>query len=314
MDTEYVNKTVTEFTILGFSSIGPYRPVFFAFLLVIYFIIVTSNISISVLILNDGHLHTPMYLFISILSFLEILYTAVTIPCILTVIWKGKIQISFGNCMLQMYLFHSLGITENYLLNVMAYDRMVAICNPLRYHTIMTVKRCKTLVLCCWLFGFISPTTLLISISKLPFCGPKDIDHLFCDSSPLLKLACTDTSGNAIIDFVISLCMIILTFLFITVTYVKIIITIVKMKSKHGQAKAFSTCASHLAVVFIFFGSVTFMYVRPNVDYTPEFDKLVAVNYSVLTPLLNPIIYSLRNKEIKSTMKRFLQLKKLQLH
>ncbi|XP_069805681.1 olfactory receptor 6N1-like [Dendropsophus ebraccatus] len=309
MDTEDNNRTVTEFTILGFSSIGPYWPLFFTVLLFIYVTIVIGNISISVLILNDRHLHTPMYMFISILSFLEILYTAVTIPCMLTVIWKGKIQITFGNCMLQMYLFHSLGITENYLLNVMAYDRMVAICDPLRYHTIMTSKRCKTLASSCWFLGFISPTTLLISVSTLPFCGPHEIDHLFCDSSPLLKLACTDTSINAITDFVISLCMIVLTFLFISVTYVKIIITIVKMDSTHGQGKAFSTCASHLVVVFIFYGSVTFMYVRPNVDYTPEFDKLVALNYSVLTPLLNPIIYSFRNKEMKNTLKRFLKLK-----
>ncbi|KAM3920403.1 olfactory receptor 6N2-like [Leptodactylus fuscus] len=303
------NKTVPEFIILGFSSIGHYWPLFFILLAIIYFVIVTGNVSIAVLILSDRHLHTPMYLFISMLSFLEILYTAVTIPCILTVIWKSKIKISFGNCMLQMYFLHSLGITENFLLNVMAYDRMVAICNPLRYQMIMTSKHCKILVSSCWLIGLLSPTTLVLSLSQLPFCGPHEINHLFCDSSPLLELACTDTSSNALTDFVISLCMIILTFLFIIVTYVKIIFTVMKMKSSSGRMKAFSTCASHLIVVFIFYGSVAFMYVRPNGNYTPEFDKLVAMNYSVLTPLLNPIIYSFRNKQIKNTLKRFLLVK-----
>ncbi|KAG8584808.1 hypothetical protein GDO81_005999 [Engystomops pustulosus] len=308
MDSENGNTTVTEFIILGFSSLGHYRPFFFTLLLIIYLAIITGNISISVLILVDRHLHTPMYLFISILSFLEVLYTAITIPSMLMVIWKSKIQISFRNCMLQMYLFHSLGITENFLLNVMAYDRMVAICNPLRYHTIMTAKRYKGLVSGCWLLGFISPTTLVMSTSSLPFCGPNKINHLFCDSSPLLKLACTDTSLNAMTDLLISLCMIILTSLFITFTYVKIILTILNMRSTHGWMKAFSTCAAHLTVVFIFYGSVAFMYVRPNVGYTSELDKMVAINYSVLTPLLNPIIYSFRNQEIKVSLKKFLHI------
>ncbi|XP_063802649.1 olfactory receptor 6N2-like [Pseudophryne corroboree] len=303
------NKTFTDFTILGFSNIGQFRFLFFTLLLVTYILIVTGNITISVLILVDAHLHTPMYLFISMLSFLEIWYTAVTIPCMLAAIWKGKLKIAFGNCMVQMYLFHSLGITENYLLNVMAYDRMVAICNPLRYHTIMTSKHCKLLVSGCWLFGFMSPLTLLISVMQLPFCGPNKINHLFCDSSPLLYLACTDTSSNIIIDFTISLCMILLTFLYIIVTYVKIILSILKMNSTEGRKKAFSTCASHLIVVLIFYGSIAFMYIRPHINYTPEYDKVVALNYSVLTPLFNPIIYSLRNKEIKKALRKILQTK-----
>ncbi|KAM5129390.1 olfactory receptor 6N2-like [Mantella aurantiaca] len=263
-----------------------------------------GNGSISSLIFVEKHLHAPMYLFIGMLSFLEILYTTVTIPCMLTIIWKHSTQISFNYCMMQMYLFHSFGITENYLLNIMAYDRMVAICNPLRYHAIMTFKRCKILISGCWVLGFLSPVMLLKSVSQLPFCGPNEINHLFCDSSPILKLACTDTSFNFIIDFAISLCMIILTSLFLIVTYVKIIITILKMKYSKVQKKAFSTCASHLTVVLFFYGSVAFMYIRPQIMYTPEYDKLVAINYSVLTPLLNPIIYSLRNKEIINSLKK----------
>ncbi|XP_073465070.1 olfactory receptor 6N2-like [Aquarana catesbeiana] len=304
-----LNKTVSQFIILGFSNTGQLWPFFFSLLLMSYFLVVAGNVTISALIFVDRHLHAPMYFLIGILSFLEIWYTAVTIPGVLTVIWKGKTQISFSNCMMQMYLFHSFGITENYLLNLMAYDRMVAICNPLRYHTIMTLKRCKTLVSSCWFLGFLSPLTLLISVSQLPFCGPNEINHLFCDSSPLLNLVCADTSLNFIIDFAISLCMIILTSLFLIVTYVRIIITILKMKSSKVQKKAFSTCASHLTVVLMFYGSVAFMYIRPQIRYTPEYDKLVAINYSVLTPLFNPMIYSLRNKEIINSLKKLLRVK-----
>ncbi|XP_018427707.1 PREDICTED: olfactory receptor 6N2-like [Nanorana parkeri] len=307
----FLNKTVEQFIILGFSNTGQLWPFLFSLLLISYFLIITGNVTISALIFVDRHLHAPMYFFIGMLSFLEIWYTAVTIPCMLTIIWKGKTQISFNDCMMQMYLFHSFGITGNYLLNVMAYDRMVAICNPLRYHNIMTLKRSKILVSSCWALGFLSPVTLLISVSQLPFCGPNEINHLFCDSSPLLNLACTDTSFNFIIDFAISLCMIILTSLFLIVTYVRIIITILKMKCSSVQKKAFSTCASHLIVVLIFYGSVAFMYIRPQSNYTPEYDKLVAINYSVLTPLLNPIIYSFRNKEIINSLKKLLQANKL---
>ncbi|CAI9618161.1 unnamed protein product [Staurois parvus] len=200
-----------------------------------YFLILAGNVTISALIFVDRHLRAPMYFLIGLLSFLEIWYTAVTIPCMLTIIWKGKTQISFSNCMMQMYLFHSFGITENFLLNLMAYDRMVAICNPLRYHNLMTLKRCKTLASSCWVLGFLSPVTLLLSVLQLPFCGPNEINHLFCDSSPLLNLVCADTAFNFIIDFAISLCMIILTSLFLIVTYVRIIFTILKMKSSEVQ-------------------------------------------------------------------------------
>ncbi|MEE6490682.1 hypothetical protein FKM82_015950 [Ascaphus truei] len=267
-----INQTVNEFVILGFSNLGQFWPFFFTLLLIVYILIITGNVLISLVILVDRHLHSPMYFFICMLSFLELWYTAVTIPC-----------------MLVMYLFHSLGITENYLLNVMAYDRFVAICKPLRYHTIMTSRSCKILVCGCWLLGFMSPITLLILVSQLPFCGPNEVHHLFCDSSALLNLACIDTSLNIIIDFAISLCMVIVTSLFIILTYIKIVVTIMKMSTAEGRRKAFSTCVSHLTVVLIFYG--------------------MAINYSVLTPLFSPIIYSFRNKEIKNSLKKFLQPK-----
>ncbi|KAG8576013.1 hypothetical protein GDO81_009747 [Engystomops pustulosus] len=304
-----MNQSVPGFVILGFSSLGSFRYPVFAILLFIYVLIITGNVTIALIIWVEPRLHTPMYMFAVMLSFLDICYTAVTIPQTLAIFWIGRVYISFSGCLLQMYFFHSLGITENYLLTVMAYDRYVAICNPLRYSTIMTPKSCKNLVFLCWLCGFMSPVTKLILVSFLPFCGSNEIHHLFCDLSPLLHLSCADTFLNVITDFVINSCIIILTSAFIALTYTKILVTIIMMNSAEGRRKAFSTCAAHITVVLIFFGSVAFMYVRPQSVYAPEYDQLVTVNYTILTPLLNPAVYSLRNKEIKKAIKKYIQIR-----
>ncbi|XP_069814261.1 olfactory receptor 6N1-like [Dendropsophus ebraccatus] len=304
-----MNQTVTGFVILGFTNLDSLRHPIFAVLLCIYFLIITGNVTIALIIWAEPRLHTPMYMFAGMLSFLDICYTAVTIPQMLVIFWIGRVYIAVSGCLLQMYFFHSLGITENYLLTVMAYDRYIAICNPLRYSTIMTPRCCKYLVFACWLCGFLSPVTKLILVTFLPFCGSNEIRHLFCDLSPLLHLACADTFLNVIIDFVINSCIIILTTAFIVLTYMKILITIIKMNSAEGRRKAFSTCAAHITVVLIFFGSVSFMYVRPQKVYAPEYDQLVTINYTILTPLLNPAVYSLRNKEIKKAVKKHLQFK-----
>ncbi|KAM4663624.1 olfactory receptor 6N2-like [Discoglossus pictus] len=210
-----------------------------------------------------------------------------------------------------MYLFHSLGITENYMLNVMAYDRYVAICNPLQYHVIMTSKFCKILICSCWFIGFMSPLSLLILLSQLSFCGSNEIFHVFCDSSPLLNLACVDTSASHILDFAIGLGMIIITSAFILLIYVRIMVTILNMKLAEERKRAFSTCFSHFVIVLIFYASVAFMYTVLHGDYTAELEQAVAINYSVLTPLFNPIIYSFRNKEIKNGLKKIFQPMKL---
>ncbi|KAM9311850.1 olfactory receptor 6N1-like [Gastrophryne carolinensis] len=267
-------------------------------------VLMLNNLIIVLVIYMDPHLHSPMYTFAGMLSFLDICYTAVTIPQMLVIFWIGSIHITINGCFLQMYFFHSLGITENYLLTVMAYDRYVAICNPLRYSTIMTPSCCKYLILFCWLCGFLSPVTKLSLVSLLPFCKQNTIHHLFCDLSPLLHLACADTSLNIIADFIINSCIIIITSVFIALTYTKILITILMMNTAAGRKKAFSTCAAHFSVVIIFFGSVAFMYIRPQKIYAPEYDQLVTINYTILTPLLNPVVYSFRNKEIKRALKK----------
>ncbi|XP_073443138.1 olfactory receptor 6N1-like [Dendrobates tinctorius] len=304
-----MNETLTVFVILGFSHLESLRYPIFAILLFLYFLIITGNVTIALIVWVEPRLHTPMYVFAATLSFLDLCYTAVTIPQILVIFWVGRVYITFSGCLLQMYFFHSLGITENYLLTVMAYDRYIAICNPLRYSTIMTSRCCKLLVVICWLCGFMSPITKLILVNFLPFCGSNKIHHLFCDLSPLLHLACADTFLNVITDFIINSCIFILTTAFIALTYTKILITIIMMNSAEGRRKAFSTCAAHITVVLIFFGSVAFMYVRPQKVYAPEYDQLVTINYTILTPLLNPTVYSLRNKEIKKTIKKYLHLR-----
>ncbi|XP_030043859.1 olfactory receptor 6N2-like [Microcaecilia unicolor] len=300
------HSTVIEFIIMGFPSLNGLHILFFIGLLIIYLLTITGNVVIFWVIRLESRLHIPMYFFVSVLSFLEIWYTAVTIPKMLANLLADKKSISFNGCLLQTYFFHSLGATECYLLTVMAYDRYLAICNPLRYPAIMTTKFCFQLTMGCWICGFMCPVTEVILISKLPFCGENEILHIFCDFPPLLSLACTDTSINVLVDFAINAFIILVTFLFIMSSYIKIIITILKIKSAEGRRKAFSTCVAHLTVVLVFFSCIIFMYVRLTKSYSLNYDRTLAVIYSVLTPLFNPLIYSLRNKEIRAAIRRII--------
>uniref|UniRef100_A0A8C6X9W0 Olfactory receptor n=1 Tax=Naja naja TaxID=35670 RepID=A0A8C6X9W0_NAJNA len=300
----YNHTEVVEFIIVGFPHLRHLQTLLFVLLLLIYFFTIFGNLVIFMVIRTDGRLHTPIYFFISILSFLDIWYTATTIPKMLSNLVSERKSISFTGCLLQTYFFHSLGATECYLLTAMAYDRYLAICKPLRYPSVMTAKVCAQLAASCWVCGFMCPITEVILVSKLPFCGPNQIKHIFCDFPPLLSLACTDTSINVLVDFVVNAFIILVTFSFIMVSYAKIIQTVLKIQTAESREKAFSTCASHLTVVFLFFGSIIFMYVRLKTSYALEYDRAFAVIYAVLTPLLNPIIYSLRNKEILRAIKR----------
>ncbi|XP_069057879.1 olfactory receptor 6N2-like [Pleurodeles waltl] len=299
------NKTrVTEFIIVGFPDLENIEHLLFILLLLTYLLIITGNIVVFSVIRLSPALHSPMYFFISVLSFLEIWYTAVTIPKMLANLIVLKKNISFIGCLLQIYFFQSLGITETLLLTVMAYDRYLAICNPLLYSAIMTSTLSVKLTASCWLCGFLYPVTEIILISKLPFCGPNHIEHIFCDLHPLMSLACTETSLSISVGFALNSSMVMATIIFILFSYIKIIRVILQIQSSEGRQKAFSTCAAHLIVVFLFFGSVSFMYVRLTKSYGVHYDKSLAVVYSVLTPLVNPIIYSLRNKEIRQAIQK----------
>ncbi|ELK11637.1 Olfactory receptor 6N2 [Pteropus alecto] len=250
---------------------------------------------------SPTHTHVPLYQY-SLL--LELWYTDTIISKMLTNLLSEKKTISFAGCLLQTYFFHSLGASECYLLTAMAYDQYLAIYWPLHYLAIMTPTHCMKMAAGCWTCGLTTARTEVIMVSQLPFCGYNEIKHIFCDFPPLLTLACKDTTTNVLVDFTINAFIIIITFLFIMVSYGRIIWTILKMKTTAGRKKAFSTCSSHLIVVLIFFGSIIFMYLWLKKSYSLIIDRTLAVVYSVLTPLVNPIIYSLRNKELIKSIKR----------
>ncbi|XP_011371408.1 olfactory receptor 6N2-like [Pteropus medius] len=300
------HSSLVEFVLLGFPEGGPVTGWLFVLLLVAYLFTVCGNMLIFLVIRLDVALHTPMYHFISILSFLELWYTATIIPKMLANLLSEKKTISFAGCLLQTYFFHSLGASECCLLTAMAYDRYLAICRPLHYPAIMTPTLCVKIAAGCWTCGFLCPISEVILVSQLLFCGYNEIEHIFCDFPPLLTLACKGTTTNVLVDFTINAFIILITFLFIIVSYGRIIWTILKMKTTAGRKKAFSTCGSHLIVILIFFGSIIFMYVRLKKSYSLTIDRTLAVIYSVLTPLVNPIIYSLRNKELIKSIKRII--------
>ncbi|XP_027467754.2 olfactory receptor 6K3-like [Zalophus californianus] len=268
-----------------------------------YFQINTDEILFAVR--PDTHLHDPMYNFISIFSFLEIWYTAATIPKMLSNLISEKKTISFIGCLLQMYFFHSLGNTEGDLLTVMAIDRYLANCNPLCYPTIMTPQIRAQLSAGSCVFGFLILLPEIVWISSLPFCGPNQIHQIFCDFTLLLHLACTDASVILVLDVIHALA-ILITGLIISFSYIRIVIVILGFPSVEGRKKDFSTFAAHIAVFLLFFGNVALMYLRFSATYTPFGDAAITLTFSVLTPFFNPIIYSLRNKDMKDTIKKLL--------
>ncbi|XP_017359233.2 olfactory receptor 6N2 [Cebus imitator] len=301
---QYNHSRLAEFVFFGFASGGYVRGCLFVLLLLAYLFTICGNMLIFLVIRLESALHTPMYHFVSVLSFLELWYTATTIPKMLANILSENKTISFAGCLLQTYFFHSLGASECYLLTAMAYDRYLAICRPLHYPAIMTTTLCAKMAAACWTYGFLCPISEVILVSQLPFCGYNEIQHIFCDFPPLLSLACKDTSTNILVDFAINAFIILITFFFITISYARIIGAVLQIKTAAGRKKAFSTCASHLAVVLVFFGSIIFMYVRLKKSYSLTLDWTLAIVYSVLTPMVNPIIYSLRNKELIKAIKR----------
>ncbi|XP_037363926.1 olfactory receptor 6K3-like [Talpa occidentalis] len=294
---------VTEFYFSDFPQFENGSLLFFIPLLFIYMFIIAGNFMIFFAVRLDTRLHNPMYNFISIFSFLEIWYTTVTIPKMLSNLISEKKTISFIGCLLQMYFFHSLGVAEGLILMVMAIDRYVAICNPLRYPTIMTPRLCVQLSAGSCIFGFLELLPEIVWISTLPFCGPNQIHQLFCDFEPVLRLACTDTS-MILVEDVIHAISILISVSVITLSYLRIIIVILKFPSGESRQKAFSTCAAHITIFLLFFGSVTLMYLRFSATFPPLLDKAIALMFTVLAPFFNPIIYSLRNKDMKDAIKK----------
>ncbi|CAI9623114.1 unnamed protein product, partial [Staurois parvus] len=295
---------VTEFIIFGFPSLQNYHILLFCVLLCIYLFTLSGNGFIFCLVIFDRHLHTPMYFFVCNLSFIDMTYTSVTIPKMLAKFLMNLNTISYTACFVQMYIFLSLGATECYLLAVMAYDRYIAICSPLHYHIIMTRQLYIILAMAAWCVGFAAPLAATIVALKLPYCGPNILYHYYCDIDPLLSLACANLSLNIAVGSFSGAVVTLLSFAVIVISYTKIILTILRISSKGGRKKTFSTCASHFTVVSIFLLPIMFVYIRPTALYSSDVDSLVAMLYTVLTPMMNPIIYSMRNKDIKFALQR----------
>ncbi|KFQ24760.1 Olfactory receptor 6B1, partial [Mesitornis unicolor] len=295
---------INEFILLGFSYGLQVQTLLYLVLLVTYVVTITENVIIIFVVKSNHQLQKPMYYFLGNLSFLEIWYVTVTLPRYLCGFWSQSMTISFSSCMTQLYFFISLICTECVLLAVMAYDRYLAVCHPLRYPAIMTHNSCFQLSILAWVGGFSISLVKVSFISRLTFCGPQIINHFFCDISPVLNLSCTDTSLAEAVDFALALVILLVPLLIIVFSYCCILSTILHMPSAHGRNKAFSTCTSHFTVVIIFFSSTLFMYARPRRIQPFNLNKTVSVFYAVFTPALNPLIYCLRNKEVKEILRK----------
>ncbi|XP_069802752.1 olfactory receptor 10A7-like [Dendropsophus ebraccatus] len=294
---------VTEFILLGFQVSQNIRILMFSLLIVIYWFTMFMNLLIIILVSTSKILHTPMYFFISQLSITDILVTTDIVPNMLHILKYYKETITFIGCMTQLYFFCALEVSECLLLAVMSYDRYVAICNPLRYSSIMTSAYCVILSVISWLAAFSSMLCLIIPIVMLNFCGPNFIDHFFCDSVPLLELSCSDLYNVHMEASLLSIPSILIPIIIIICSYAKIIVTTLRIPSRTGRQKAFSTCSSHLIVVSIFYWTLFGVYVFPTRGESSTISKILSLLYTVFTPLINPIIYSLKNKDIKKALK-----------
>ncbi|XP_064145045.1 olfactory receptor 5G9-like [Loxodonta africana] len=295
---------VTEFLFTGLNYDPQLQVFLFLLFLSFYIISVTGNLSMIVLIRIDSHLHTPMYFFLSHLSFVDMCFSSVVSPKMLTDFFMRRKAITFLGCALQQWFFGLFVAAECFLLASMAYDRYVAICNPLLYAVAMSQRLCVQLVVGPYVIGFMNTMTHTTNAFRLPFCGPNVINHFFCDMFPLLSLVCADTKLNKLVVFILAGVVGVLSGLTILVSYIYILTAILRIRSVDGRHKAFSTCSSHLTAVSILYGTLFFIYVRPSASFSLDLNKVVSVFYTAVIPMLNPFIYSLRNKEVKDAIHR----------
>ncbi|KFQ72540.1 Olfactory receptor 5B21, partial [Phaethon lepturus] len=296
-----------KFLLLGMSDGPSLQTPLFVLLLIIYTATVFGNILIVVLVIADQHLHTPMYFFLGNLSSLEICYSSTILPRLLASFLTRDKTISAHSCMAQFYFFSSLAGTECYLLAAMSYDRYLAICQPLLYASLMTWKVSLQLAAGSWLGGLLLFAVLTFLLSQLQFCVPKAIDHFFCDFTPLLELSCSDTRVLMQVALIFGFLDAVFPFLFTLASYVFIIAAILRIPSYVGRQKAFSTCSSHLAVVTVFYGTLIIVYMLPRTTSLRQLNKVFSFFYTVLTPLVNPLIYSLRNREVRDALWKVLR-------
>ena len=314
-----INQTfLLEFLLLGLSEYPKIEIVYFVVILSMYLVVLIGNGVLITASIFDSHLHSPMYFFLGNLSFLDICYTSSSVPSTLVSLISKKRNISFSGCAVQMFFGFAMGSIECLLLGMMAFDRYVAICNPLRYPVIMSKVVYILMASVSWLSGGINSIVQTSLAMRLPFCENNVINHFTCEILAVLKLACTDISLNIITMMVSNMAFLVLPLLVIVFSYMFILYTILRMNSATGRHKAFSTCSAHLTVVIIFYGTILFMYAKPKSqelhgeNKLQASDKLISLFYGVVTPMLNPIIYSLRNKDVKAAVKYLLNQKPIQ--
>ncbi|KAL2768162.1 olfactory receptor 13H1 [Daubentonia madagascariensis] len=294
---------VFEFLLIGISNYPEWRGTFFTLVLITYLSTLLGNGIVIFLIHSDPHLHTPMYFFLSNLSFLDLCYGTASMPQALVHCFSTHPYLSYPRCLTQMSVSLALATAECLLLAVMAYDRFVAISNPLSYSVVMNGPVCIWLAATSWGASFVLTAMLILSL-RLHFCGANVINHFVCEIISLIKLACSDTTLNQLMILITGIFTLLLPFGFVLLSYVRIAAAVLRIRSAQGRLKAFSTCGSHLIVVTIFYGAAISMYMKPQSKSSPEQDKFISVFYGALTPMLNPLIYSLRNKDVKGAIRK----------
>ncbi|XP_078504471.1 olfactory receptor 2D2-like [Lissotriton helveticus] len=299
------NSSVTEFLLLGLSEDPNMQGVLFVLFLVIYVVTVMGNLFLITVCIRDPRLHTPMYFFLANLSFIDICYSSVIVPNLLNQLIVSK-NMSFSRCAAQMYTYLLLGCTESMVLAIMAYDRYIAISFPLRYTSIINKFVCVVLMGVCWFSGSVMALLTMVFPLQLPLCGNNVIDHFFCEVMTFLKMACGDTFIAQMMFFVVGTFVLLTPSLFILISYIRIVITIMGLHSSEGRYKAFSTCASHLIVVTMVYGTAIFMHMKPVSKNFDNQEKMLSVFYTVMPSMMNPMIYSLRNKDVKMALYRVL--------
>ncbi|XP_069805723.1 olfactory receptor 12D1-like [Dendropsophus ebraccatus] len=298
--------SINTFILTGITDLPWLQKPLFIIVLFFYILDVLGNLIIVYIVIRDSSLHYPMYFLLANLSFVDICFSSITVPKMMVGFFMEN-TITLQGCVAQMYFFHFLGCTEGLLLASMGYDRYIAICYPLRYRKIMRKSVCILLVLASWIIGLSTSLVHAIMTSYLPFCDSNKIKHFFCDVKPVIKLACVDTHLNeALLTNVLGF-LSTSTFVLTTVSYVYIIFKLMKIRSSKGRSKAFSTCSSHLTVVILFYGTAMCTYLGPSSENSIEKDRIAAVLFTVITPAINPIIYTLRNQEVKKSMKKLIK-------
>ncbi|XP_025216575.1 olfactory receptor 13C9 [Theropithecus gelada] len=310
---EWENQTIlVEFFLKGLSGHPRLELLFFVLIFLMYVVILLGNGTLILISILDPHLHTPMYFFLGNLSFLDICYTTTSIPSTLVNLLSERKTISLSGCAVQMFLGLAMGTTECVLLGMMAFDRYVAICNPLRYAIIMSKDAYVPMAVGSWFAGIVNSAVQTTFVVQLPFCRNNVINHFSCEILAVMKMACADISGNEFIMLVATILFTLMPLLLIIISYSLIISSILKIHSSKGRSKAFSTCSAHLTVVIIFYGTILSMYMKPksketfNSDDLDATNKIISMFYGVMTPMLNPLIYSLRNKDVKEAVKHLL--------